>query len=114
MTAIILAAGRGRRLASYTADRPKCMIKLSGVTLIDHQLRVLRQAGVDDIVIVTGYRADMLALPRTRQFRNCAWESTNMVESLFTAEGAFGDDVIVAYGDIVYEARVLAALLESS
>jgi L-glutamine-phosphate cytidylyltransferase len=113
MRAIILAAGRGSRLHPYTANCPKCLTELGGQSLIARQLATLRGAGVDDIVIATGYRREMLALPETRQVHNALWDSTNMVESLFCAEAGFGNDVIVTYADIVYEPRVLAALLDS-
>ncbi len=83
------------------------------MTLIGRQIQTLRNAGISDIVIATGYLGEMLALPETRQIDNPEWATTNMVESLFRAESVFGDDVIVCYGDIVYEPRVLAALLES-
>lgn len=107
---IILAAGRGSRLHPYTADCPKCLTELGGASLIERQLATLRACGIDDIVIVTGYRADMLNLGGTHQAHNAEWETTNMVESLFAAEGAFTDDIIVAYSDIIYEPRVLEAL----
>jgi len=110
---IILAAGRGSRLHPYTADCPKCLTELGGMTLIARQLATLRQCGIHDIHIVTGYRADMLALEGTRQTVNAAWETTNMVESLFVAQADYTDDLIVAYSDIVYEPRLLNALLGS-
>lgn len=113
MRAVILAAGRGSRLHPYTDDRPKCLTVLGGVPLIDRQLRTLRAAGVDDVVIVTGYFSEQLALPGTRQRHNPNWSTTNMVESLFCAAQDFGTDIIVAYSDIVYEPRVLKALLDS-
>lgn len=113
ITAFILAAGRGTRLHPHTENRPKCLTVLGGQTLIDRQLATLRAAGIDDIVIVTGYRADMLTLPGTRQVHNPRWADTNMVESLFCAEGEFRDDLLVCYGDIIYEPRVLVALLDS-
>ena len=113
MKAIILAAGRGSRLHPYTEDRPKCLTVLGGLSLLERQLATLRAAGVNDIVIVTGYFSDQLALPGTRQRHNPDWATTNMVESLFCAEAEFGDDVIVAYSDIVYEPRVLRAVLNS-
>ncbi len=113
ITAFILAAGRGTRLHPHTENRPKCLTVLGGQTLIDRQLATLRAAGIDDIVIVTGYRADMLALPGTRQVHNPRWADTNMVESLFCAEGEFYNDLLVCYGDIIYEPRVLVALLDS-
>jgi choline kinase len=113
MKAIILAAGRGSRLQPYTKNCPKCLTDLGGMTLIDRQIRTLRDAGVQDIVIVTGYLNDMLVIEGTRQIHNPDWASTNMVESLFCAESEFGDDIIVSYGDIVYEPRVLVPLIES-
>jgi len=108
-----LAAGRGSRLAPYTADRPKCLTELGGTSIIGRQIATLGAAGIADIVVVAGYRAEMLALPGTRRVVNDCWRTTNMVESLFAAEAEFGDDVIVSYGDIVYEPRVLEALLAS-
>lgn len=113
MRAIILAAGRGSRLGPYGEDRPKCLVELGGMTLIDRQIATLRSAGVGDIVIATGYRADMLEVPGTRTVHNASWETTNMVETLFCAEAELGADAIVAYGDIVFEPRVLAALLNA-
>ncbi len=111
--AIILAAGRGSRLHPYTENAPKCLTELGGVSLIERQLSVLRSAGIDDIVIATGYLSEMLALPGTRQIHNPAWASTNMVESLFAAEADFGEDLIVCYADIAYEPKLLDALLRS-
>lgn len=83
------------------------------MTLIGRQIETLRNAGISDVVIVTGYLGEMLTLPETRRIENPRWAATNMVDSLFCAEAAFGDDVIVCYGDIAYEPRVLAALLDS-
>ncbi len=113
MRAVILAAGRGSRLHPYTADCPKCLTELGGRTLIERQIATLRDGGIDDIVIVAGYLSDRLLLADTRQVVNPLWETTNMVESLFAAETLFGDDLIVAYSDIVYEPRILSALLSS-
>ena len=56
--AIILAAGQGKRLLPLTEARPKCLIELSGRTLLAWQLLRLQAAGVQEAVIVTGFRAD--------------------------------------------------------
>lgn len=111
MKAIILAAGRGSRLHPYTADCPKCLTEIGGMTLIDRQLKTLRNAGINDIVIVSGYLSKMLRLEGTQQVINIDWETTNMVESLFAAEDFFSDDIIVSYSDIVYEPKVIHALI---
>lgn len=113
MRAIILAAGRGSRLYPFTENCPKCLTELAGKTLIESQIDTLRSVGVTDIVIVAGYLNEMLVLPGTQQVINNRWAETNMVESLFCAEDLFGDDLIISYGDIVYEPRVVNALLES-
>ena len=112
-TAIILAAGRGSRLYPYTENCPKCLTELGGKTLIERQIDTLKSAGIHDIVIVSGYRGEMLEFPGTRRIVNTAWETTNMVESLFEAEAEFNNDVIVAYADIIYEITVIQALLQS-
>ena len=56
--AIILAAGQGKRLLPLTEARPKCLIELSGRSLLAWQLMRLQAAGVDETVIVTVFRAD--------------------------------------------------------
>lgn len=115
MKAIILAAGQGTRLRPITDTRPKCLVELAGKPLLEHQIRAMRHLGVDDITIVAGYRAEMLKDRGIDVVVNTAYDRTNMVESLFTARNILesGDDVIIAYGDIVYEPRVLEALLGS-
>ena len=112
MRAVILAAGQGTRLRPLTDDRPKCLVDLCGVSLLERQADVLRRGGVDDIVVVGGYLADRIAARGFRVVTNERYESTNMVASLFCAPARLdgGDDVLVAYGDIVYEPRVLAAV----
>ena len=112
MKAIILAAGQGTRLRPLTDDKPKCLVELAGKPLLDHQLEVMRAAGVNDIHVVAGYRADQLDRPEFTRHINKRYAETNMVSTLFAAEPVMsGDsDLIISYGDIVYEPRVLAAL----
>ena len=113
LTAIILAAGRGSRLHPYTESCPKCLTELGGRTLLNYQIGTLRTCGITNIIVVTGYLGEMLQSPGWECVENPLWAETNMVESLFTAETKFTSDMIVAYSDIVYEPRVLQALLDS-
>ena len=85
MKAIILAAGRGSRLKGLTDDRPKCLVELGGVRLLDWQLAALKAAGIEDVVVVTGYRADLLQAEGVRTIHNPDWARTNMVRSLLCA-----------------------------
>lgn len=115
MRAIVLAAGEGSRLRPYTADRPKCLVPLVGRTLLDWQILALRDAGITDITIVTGYRSDMVERAGHTIVHNPRYASTNMVVSLFCARDLLDgdDDVVVCYGDLVYESRIVRALMES-
>jgi choline kinase len=58
--AIILAAGKGSRLLPLTAESPKCLIELAGRTLLEWQLDSLFEAGVADMIVVTGFRPDLV------------------------------------------------------
>lgn len=115
MRAIILAAGQGSRLYPYTKDRPKCMVELLGKPLLHRQLAVLKGAGIDDILLVGGYKADRLVAEGVGVVLNPRYAETNMVTTLFCAESWMqpGEDLIVAYGDIVYEPGVLKSLLKT-
>ena len=111
--AFILAAGTGTRLMPLTTDRPKCMVELGGRTLLDRQLGVMRDVGLKDIIVVVGHGAAVVRDDRVRVVPNPAYASTNMVTSLFCAEEVMPEDadMVVSYGDIVYQRSVLEVLV---
>lgn len=112
MKAVILAAGEGNRLRPLTSDRPKCMVEFRSKPIIDHILDTMRKARVHDIVLVKGYKADALKREGTLEAINTDFASTNMVETLFCARDHFkDDDIIISYGDIVFDVSILEALL---
>ncbi len=111
---ILLVAGEGKRLLPYTLDRPKCMVEINGISLIDRQLAVLTAEGLDDVVMIGGYKADMLKREGVKLKINPRYYETNMVWTLFSAEEELKGDVIVSYGDIVYSREILQALLKSN
>jgi len=114
MTTVVLAAGQGTRLRPLTDDRPKCLVDLAGRPLLARLLDSLSACGLGRPVIVGGYRAALLDGFGTVVL-NPAFETTNMVSSLMCARPHMtgGEDLVVCYGDIVIEPRVLAALLAS-
>ena len=59
-TAMIMAAGKGTRMMPLTADRPKPLIEVGGVALLDHVLDHLRDAGIGKIVVNVHYRAEQI------------------------------------------------------
>jgi choline kinase len=116
MKAIVLTAGTGTRLRPYTDDRPKCLVELGGKTLLDRQIAAFRSRDITDVTIVAGYHAERFSGHGYAMIINPRYDSTNMVETLFCARHLMtGDaDLIVSYGDIVYEPAVLDALVESA
>lgn len=60
-TAVILAAGCGSRVRSLTPDKPKCLMDLAGAPIIEWIIGALERAGIDDIVMVTGFRSGHVA-----------------------------------------------------
>ncbi len=113
MKVIILAAGEGKRLRPYTNDRPKCMVEVDGVSLIDRQLSVLESEGLENIVIIGGYKSEMLKRAGLSLRINPRYSETNMVWTLFCAEDELVDEVIISYGDIVYSREILQSILNS-
>ena len=111
---ILLVAGEGKRLRPYTLDRPKCMVEIDGISLIDRQLSVLKAEGLDNIVMVGGYKSEMLKREGVKLKLNPRYYETNMVWTMFCAEEELEGGVIVSYGDIVYSREILQALLEST
>ena len=119
MKVIILAAGQGTRLRPLTDDRPKCMVEVNGKSIIERQLAVMHTCGIkdEDITIVAGYRGDVLQ----QKFQdtkmdiiiNEDYETTNMVCSLMCARELMEsqDDIMISYGDIIYEETVLRSIL---
>ncbi|MEI7493888.1 MAG: phosphocholine cytidylyltransferase family protein [Alphaproteobacteria bacterium] len=112
MKAIILAAGRGSRMGSLTADQPKCLTVVHGKSLIEHQINALSEAGIKEIAIVTGYKSEMLRSYGTYHFHNPRWEETNMVSSLLCAKEWLDEsDCIVSYSDIFYGSQIIKDLI---
>ena len=105
--AIILSAGQGSRLGHLTHDRPKCLIEFGGRTLLDRQLDTLGACGVDEAVVVTGFRdGDVEAAiarraggVRVRTVFNPFYKVADNTGSLWLAREALEDDVLVWNGD---------------
>jgi L-glutamine-phosphate cytidylyltransferase len=113
LKAIILAAGEGKRLRPLTDDRPKAMVKLFGMSLLERQINIFRECGINDIIVVTGYKDETIDLTNIKKYKNFDYASTNMVETLFCAENEMDEQTIISYGDIIFEKKVLTSLINS-
>jgi choline kinase len=122
MKAVILSAGQGSRLLPLTADRPKCLLPLGRKTLLEWQIDLLTRSGVDDIVVVVGFRADLvdsvlagLVRPglRIRSVFNPFFNVADNLGSCWMARHEMTGEFLLANGDTLFEQAVLARLLGS-
>jgi choline kinase len=114
--AVIVAAGRGRRLGDSTADIPKCMVKVAGRPMLHWQLEALRAAGVTDVIVVRGYRGEHIdgAGQPLRFVENPDWPNNNILASLMFAAHELLGGFYFSYSDIVYAPSVARRLADAA
>jgi len=120
--AVILAAGKGNRLQSLTADIPKCLVEVCGVPLLDRALHALASQGVGEAVIVIGYRGEAIrdhigscfAGVDIRYLEAPNFETTNNIRSLWDARDYLDQDILLLEADIVFDPAAITALLRES
>ena len=119
MKAMIFNSGLGNRMGDLTKEFHKSMTRLSGGETIFHrQLRLLRSAGVKDIVVTTGPFADQLK-GEAADFpdlhftfvHNDLYAATNYIYSMYLARHEINDDMLFLHGDLVFDKALVPALL---
>ena len=120
--AIILSAGQGSRLGHLTDDRPKCLIDFGGRTLLDRQLDTLAANGVEEAVVVTGFRDDQIEAalerrrsagegPAVRTVFNPFYKVADNTGSLYMAREHLKGDVLVWNGDTMVSRSLMARVV---
>ena len=123
MHAIILAAGRGNRLAEFNPDgRPKCLLEFNGRSLLARQLDILFSFGVRQATLVVGYEADQIiehvgslsSRPEMSFVYNPAYTDGSVL-SLLAAEAALNNNksVLVLDADVLFHPQIMKLLIES-
>ncbi|HEX3912584.1 MAG TPA: phosphocholine cytidylyltransferase family protein [Steroidobacteraceae bacterium] len=121
MRAIILAAGQGVRL-QLPEDKqlPKCLLRFGGMSLLERHLRLLKAAGVHEVVLALGFRHELVEaeldrldwLPRPRIVLNVKFELGSVLTVHTVAEAmSGGGDVLLMDADVLYDERILSALV---
>jgi CDP-L-myo-inositol myo-inositolphosphotransferase len=121
MKALIIAAGRGSRLNGLTKDKPKSLIQLLGLSLIERIILTAKQAGVEEFVVTIGYLGDKIKahLGDGRKFgvkityiENKEWEKGNGV-SVLKAKGLLANEnFFLLMSDHVFDDRILKELVD--
>jgi L-glutamine-phosphate cytidylyltransferase len=119
-TALLLAAGLGMRLAPLTVAQPKCLVSVSGTPILERLVRSLDSHGIERLVIVAGYRAEMIRDYLGKSFGGIAIEylvsplfaTTNNSYSLWLARQLIDEPVLLVESDVVFDDHLLAPLLQ--
>jgi choline kinase len=116
MRGIILAAGKGSRLNGTIGDKPKCLLRVGGTTLIDRQVEALKAVGITEIVVVVGCQADMVRRTcgaRITYIENTRFAQTNSLYSLWLARPLLYDGFVVMNCDVLFHPQMLSDLVTS-
>lgn len=120
MKALILSAGQGSRLLPLTADRPKCLLPLDSMTVLEWQIRELQRCGINEIVVVVGFqaaaverfvadlRSSRLAI---RTVFNPFYQVADNLSSCWMARHEMRGNFLLLNGDTVFESEVAARLI---
>lgn len=120
MKALVLNSGLGHRMGVLTSEHPKCMTEISATdTILSRQLRLIAAAGIEEVVMTTGYFDNILEeycrslqLPLRYTFvNNPLYGETNYIYSIYCAREYLEDDILLMHGDLVFEASVLDDIL---
>ena len=114
MRAIILAAGSGLRLGQHTKDVPKALLDLNGKSILERQISLLREHGVNEIFVVIGYKREKHILKDIEYIFNPRYSETEQLASMMVARTKIFDDVLVIFGDIIFDSQILQQILASN
>jgi GTP:adenosylcobinamide-phosphate guanylyltransferase len=118
-TAVLLAAGLGSRLAPFTDAVPKCMVSVSGMPILGRLVRSLDQRAFDRLVVVTGYKSDVIRDYLGEGVGGIAieyvvspvFETTNNIYSLWLVRHLIDEAFLLVESDLVFDADLLVPLL---
>jgi dTDP-glucose pyrophosphorylase len=120
MKAVILAAGRGTRMRDLTNELPKPMLKVMGVPILEHIIQGLVSNGIQEIFIVTGFRADVIEAyfgggqkwgARLAYGRQKIQDGTGKAPEI--AKEFVGDDAfLLTYGDILVKPETYGHMIK--
>ena len=117
--AILIAAGRGKRLGSHTEEVPKCMVDVGARPILGWVWHAFRAAGIEELIVIRGYRGDVLErfvrglVPEVSFVDNPEWQTNNVLLSLACARRFLDRPCLISYSDIIFTPAVATAAAAS-
>lgn len=117
MKAIILAAGKSSRLYPLTLEKPKCLLELEpGKTIIEHQIKIINQCGINKIIVVVGYQKEKIkdVLKDTVYYREFLdFARYNNLHTLYSIKNDLNEDTLILFSDVLFGKKLLKKCLDS-
>ena len=114
MKAIIVAAGIGSRLGDLTKDLPKPLIDVNGKSILKRQIELFKKFDIDDIIIIRGPHKNKFNFEQVTYVDDVDTAKHDLLGSLMTAKKEMFDDIIISYGDIIFDENILSQLFNST
>lgn len=114
MRGVITAAARSPRLLPLTKHTPVSLLEVRGKALLDHQLEALKQAGVEDITVITGFCAEQveeLCSTQASCFFNPFYEICNVAMNLWLVRQELEPGFILIYNDVLFQYELIREVL---
>lgn len=111
MRVIFLAAGSGSRLGIETNDIAKPLVDINGCSILERQIKLFRNNGITDIVVIVGDKIDQFVLDDVLLIRDNYCNFHDQMGSLLVANDKIKNDVIILFGDILFDQNILYQIL---
>jgi len=113
MKAIIIAAGSAKRLSLHTKELPKGLLDINGKTIIERQIHILKNNGIQEIIIITGPHKEKYKFDNVRYVEDLEYGKHDVLLSLMTVKNEFKGEIITIYSDILFDEKILQQVLKS-
>ena len=113
MQGVILAAGKGTRMGNI--DIPKCLLEINEIPIIKHQINSFKKNGIENILVVTGYKSEMiheLLNDQVQYVHNSKFSEMNNIYSVWLAIQKLQEGFVCVYGDLMFNEKILEKCLE--
>lgn len=112
MKAIIVAAGIGSRLGELTKNTSKSLVYVNDKTILDHQISIFKKLGIDKITVIIGPHSGQYNFEDISFIHDKKYMEHDVLSSFMLASSIMNDDVIVSYGDVIFDENILKPLID--